>query len=1126
MLREIGGGVRQGRDSGPLLALDAQSTQTGDQEQTLACFLESLEPDYSQILEVLCEHYALEIHRLVQALLDSLEGPGGEASQPVEVDGIVRQVFVGAVSDFDQLRDAEGIRVWLSKSAVNAVLAYRRRRRRQILTRPASGAIPEQETHRPQAEVEQQYWAAIEGLTETERLCVVLRYVHNVTVPDIAHVLEIGDEKVHIHLAAARRAIQQEVTDFGGQPESGQVEEHLEIRRQVQASLDGLLDDVPGARMRLEQHLSSCVECRAYAREVHRITSRLAKVLQARWPVPVLDPADIQRFVAVAQAKLRKTRAANRFLIQFKTIGLFGAVFLAALVALWGIKRVDTHEGMLLFPPTPILPPTSIEASAGVIGGVSEQEEEPGDYIPENIYNTEPSVSVDGNSIAFVSTADMLVAGDENGVADVFVTNRQTGVIECVSVSSDGVQGNGKSFNARISADGRLVVFASLADNLIAGDNQTCVLWDDSEGSCADIFVHDRNASITERITLAYDGSEANGHSLLPTISANRRWVVFWSDASNLVEGDSEKCGEGDSAQNCWDVFVYDRETRLIDRIPVGGNRQQMPISISDDGRYLAIFVQSSDSVAEKAGVTNYVDVFVYDRQTDTFESVNVSSEGAPGNRASTSAVISSDGRYVAFVSWAYNLVPGDTNGHADVFVRDRVAHTTERVSVSSDGVEGNSASGTLHLYGAEGEGEQIGLSADGRYVVFTSYADNLVPGEENVSSPWVACNGVYMRDRQTGRTELVVHGQPGGGCFYPYLSISGNGRWISLIEILPNAAPTEIGFELVLHDQQTGLTENLLRDKSLADRDISISPHLFLQHYSAVNTVAFSPDGQIVATGASDGAVRLWRVSDGTLLHTLEGHTRPVSGLAFFRDGTLLISSARDNAVGIWQVSDGALLSWLKEDGRGILSLALSPDDSMVALGSSETVRVWEVDTEVFTLVDSQEYPGNYVSSLAFSPDGAVLAIALSNDTVWLRRIPGGKPLLRLGGHTGKMLSLAFSSDGRYLATGGDDNILNLWQLDEKPKGKLEAQHVLTLQHQDWVKSLAFFPDGTMLASGTLDGEVRLWSIPDGALLKTLHTPWYGVMSVAFSRDGRTLASVTAGGDLRLWRVAESSPR
>ena len=289
---------------------------------------------------------------------------------------------------------------------------------------------------------------------------------------------------------------------------------------------------------------------------------------------------------------------------------------------------------------------------------------------------------------------------------------------------------------------------------------------------------------------------------------------------------------------------------------------------------------------------------------------------------------------------------------------------------------------------------------------------------------------------------------------------------------------------------------------------------------------MAFSPDGQVVATGARDGIVRLWQVSDGALLHTLEGHTRSVSGIAFFRDGTLLISSARDSTVGIWQVSDGTLLSWLKEDVRGILSLALSPDDSMVALGSFGAVRVWEVDTEIFTLIDSQEYPGSYVNSLAFSPDGAVLAIALSDDTVWLRRIPDGKPLLRLGGHTGKMLSLALSPDGRYLATGGDDNILNLWQLDEKRKGEFEAQHILTLQHPNWVKSLAFFPDGTMLASGTLDGEVRLWGVPDGDLLKILYTPWYRVMSVAFSPDGRTLASVTSGGDLRLWRIAELSPQ
>ncbi len=1125
---------REVRNSAPLIDLGFQSTPTKDPEQAIACFLDSLEPNDPQILELLIGHYALEIYRLVHALLDSLnenENENEEYPQPSEINIIVQQVFVEAASSFDQFGGEESIRTWLSKIAVNSVLAHRRRRKkrwRRGQTR-AEWGVPQYETDHPQTEVEQQYWAAVDGLDKEQRLCVVLRYVHALTIPHMAHVLEISDEKVHTHLTTARRTIQQRVSGSEGQPE--QVETHPEIHQQIQASLDGFLDNV--AKNRLDQHLSTCLECQAYSRKVNQTVSRLAKTLQTRWPVPVLNPSDIQQLTAIAQVELKQAQRSNRFLVQFKEIGLLGVVLLAILGGLWNLRRVDTHEGKPLFPPTPGPLPTPIEASIGIVKGVSEQEEGAPGNTPQIIFHADPCISADGSAIAFSSSASTLVAGDTNEVLDIFVVDRQTNVIERVSIGSDGVQGNGVSFSPGVSADGRLVVFASLADNLVAGDEQTCVWENESEGNCADIFIHDRETGVTERITLAYDGSEADGHSFLPTVSASGRWVTFWSEASNLVEGDTEVCGAGESIHNCLDVFIYDRETGETDRIPIGRSQTQPAgalVSVSDDGRYLAIVVHASDLAAGQVQSTNQTDVFVYDRQTDTFEPVNVSSAGTPGNQASMNAIISADGRYVAFASWASNLVAQDTNDQADVFVRDRIAHTTERVSVASDGSEGNGDSGTLFSYGTAIWGEQISVSDDGRYVAFVSDANNLVTDRTRVYSPygWPSYNRVYVHDRQTGETKAVIFYGPEASSLCTYLHISGDGRWVSLMKQSPHCAPLDVCSEIGLYDWQTGTTENLLRDNLFADQGVSSSmPYLSLQHDSSINSVAFSPDGQTVATGASDGIVRLWRISDGTLLHALDGHTRPVSGIAFYQDGTLLISGSRDRSVNIWRVSDGALLSRLAERSSEILSLAVSPDDRLLALGGLGAAWVWEVNTELFTFVDSQEYPGNYVNSVAFSPDGTVLALALSDETVCLRRLPDGEnygeTILRLGGHTGKVLSLDFSPDGRYLATGSEDNTLNLWQLSQKADGALEARCILTLQHPDWVNSLAFSPDGTMLASGTLDRKVRLWSIPDGKLLDApLPSPWGQVLSVAFSPDGRTLAIGTSRGNLHLWPITE----
>jgi len=1133
--------------SDPWVDLGIESTQAQDPERDLARFLKSLEPDDPQILGLLIGHYAPEIYRLVHALFDSLidsliDGLPHRESQASDINLVAQRIFARAASDLDQFDGEGGVRVWLTKVAVDSVLAYRRRRKwRQGLKRArasSSGEASKYEAHSTPTRFEQRYWAAVDGLAEEGRLCVVLRYLHHLPVPDIAHVLHVSGEQVHILLTAARRAIHQRVSGSQGQPDPGEVEGHPETRQQIQASLDGLLDKASDVEGSLNEHLSSCSACRAYWREMNQIVSGLMEALQSRWPVPDINPSDVQQFIAAARAELRKTQRSNRLLIQLRELGWYGFVIMAALAVLWHLVQVDTHVSEPLFPPTPLPPPTPIQASTGVVRGVLEGDEGPAGDISEVTFYADPSISADGNSVAFFSFSGALATGDTAAVADILVLDRQTSIIEPVSVDSKGVSGNGLSFGPSISADGRLVAFASLADNLVTGDNQTCVWEGESESSCVDIFIHDRGTGTTERISSAYDGSEADGHSFLPTISATGRWVAFWSVASNLVEGDIAVCGEGEEIHNCLDVFVYDRETGVTDRIPIGRSGEQQAgnqlITISEDGRYLAVVLSAADLAAGQIDVANQTDVFVYDRQADTFESVNVSAEGTPGNRASTGGVISADGRYVAFVSWASNLVAEDANGRADfgelsradVFVRDRVAHRTERVSIASDGSEGNGNSGTLVPVAVVDSGWQIGISDGGRYVAFVSYADNLVAGEANTYSPLGTCNNVYVRDRQTGETELVTRG-PGRGCFYSHLHISGNGRWLSLVEQLPNCPSLGLCSDLWLHDWRAGLTENLLRGKRSARLSspksaAAIGAVLSLRHDRAVNSVAFSPDGKTVAMGASDGIVRLWRVSDGSPLHTLEGHTRPVNDIAFIQDGTLLISGSLDRTVSIWRVSDGALLRRVVERTDEVLSLAVSPDERLVAVGSYGAAWVWEAKADLLTLLDSQEYPGSYVNSLAFSPDGTLLALALSDETVWLRRVPGGETVLRLGGHAGKVLSLAFSPDGRYLATGSEDNTLDLWRIDGEAGDKLEVERILTLEHPDWVRSLAFSPDGTMLASATLDRRVRLWSVPDGELLDPVMHTWHQVLDVAFSPDGRTLALGTVGGYLHLWHITK----
>ena len=285
-----------------------------------------------------------------------------------------------------------------------------------------------------------------------------------------------------------------------------------------------------------------------------------------------------------------------------------------------------------------------------------------------------PALSADGRFVAFGSFASNLVPGDTNGLTDVFVRDRRTGTTQLVSVRTGGGRGNDSSSNPALSADGRFVTFMSLATNLVPGDTN----------GTFDVFVHDRQTGTTRRVSGSSSGTQGNGESSLPALSADGRFVTFMSLATNLVPGDTN---------NARDVFVHDRQTGTTRRVSVssgGGqaNNFSSDAALSADGRFVAFDSDASNLVP---GDTNGTfDVFVHDRQTGTTRRVSLRTGGGQGNGSSFDAALSADGRFVAFGSDASNLVPGDTNAATDAFVHDRWTGTTRRVSISSGGSQGN----------------------------------------------------------------------------------------------------------------------------------------------------------------------------------------------------------------------------------------------------------------------------------------------------------------------------------------------------------------------------------------------------------------------------------------------------
>jgi Tol biopolymer transport system component len=310
------------------------------------------------------------------------------------------------------------------------------------------------------------------------------------------------------------------------------------------------------------------------------------------------------------------------------------------------------------------------------------------------------------------------------------------------------VQGNGDSTYAGISADGRFVTFQSRATNLVAGDSNN---WQD-------VFVRDRLNGTTERVSLSSLGAQGNKDSFGGSLSADGRYVAFMSQASNLVTPDFV---------STFDCFVRDRlsgTTRRVSEAYTGGpgNLHSYWPVISADGRFVAFHSAASNIVANDFNGT--VDVFVYDMASSTNQLVSVSSAGVQGDFASSFPSISADGRFVAFHSIALNLVPGDTNMLQDVFVRDLVGGTTERISLGAGGVQADADCGWAIV------------SADGNWVSFESAATNLVAGDSN------GLVDIFLLDHSRATIERVdldnAGAQSNGGCYGS--SVSADGRWVA----------------------------------------------------------------------------------------------------------------------------------------------------------------------------------------------------------------------------------------------------------------------------------------------------------------------------------------------------------
>jgi Tol biopolymer transport system component len=366
-------------------------------------------------------------------------------------------------------------------------------------------------------------------------------------------------------------------------------------------------------------------------------------------------------------------------------------------------------------------------------------------------------VSDDGRFVAFKSAAANLVPGDTNGNVDVFVKDMQTGAIERVSVSSDGSQANDNSaFNGLdMSADGNIVVFDSIATNLVDGDTNTA----------RDVFIHARAAGTTVRI-LRPDGTQNAGQIGTPSISADGRYVAV---VATGLDEDAELSNE---------VFVYDRVADTLEHITgpadeFRGSSNESPV-LSDHGRWLAFTTRAFNSQE---------DIVLYDRQTDAWEIANPRYDGTAPSRRHHRLSISDDGRYVAFRSPDSNLVPGDDPDTWDAFVYDSQTDTLERIPADGTGIT---------------EDPEPVISGNGRYVTFVAGA----------ADPHGAANGVkdvVVYDRTGDSYEVVSLYEDGSPATRQSLRphLSADGRYVVFETREPFDEDGDTGFDVYIVDRE-----------------------------------------------------------------------------------------------------------------------------------------------------------------------------------------------------------------------------------------------------------------------------------------------------------------------------------
>jgi WD40 repeat protein len=306
--------------------------------------------------------------------------------------------------------------------------------------------------------------------------------------------------------------------------------------------------------------------------------------------------------------------------------------------------------------------------------------------------------------------------------------------------------------------------------------------------------------------------------------------------------------------------------------------------------------------------------------------------------------------------------------------------------------------------------------------------------------------------------------------------------------------------------------------------------------HTGPVRSVAVTPDcgaspegsggsGRQVVSGAADNTVKVWELSSGRLIRSLEGHTAAVTSVAITSNGRQVVSGAEDQTVKVWELGTGRLVRSLEGHTGPVWSVAVTPDGAASPEGSEgsnrqivsgandQTVKVWELDTG--RLVRSLAGHAGSVRSVAVTPDGHQVVSGAGDRTVKTWELGSGRTARSLEGHTDWVWSVVVTPDGRQVISGAGDKTVKVWELGS-------GQLVRSLEgHTDWVRSVTVTPDGRQIVSGASDGTIKVWELDTGRLVRSLEGHAGSVRSVVVTPDGRQIVSGAEDQGVKVWELA-----